>query len=209
MCAPIPCVSAIDHTCGNHPMKQRFLHFYFLNELAHLLFLLCMGIWFAPYSSRWTNAAWLLGCYIAFCLAHIALVIIVLVIRRQFRESSRYVFSTSAKCQTEAVPDFRQFKIKARDGVEINVRVSVPQSGTGGAVSTPRRSRLHHHGERVPSPNRAKVMLVAAPLGQCGPKMFKPVFAHFGGIISRTPSVGMGECFACSGRRSSFASVTY
>ena len=73
-----------------------------------------------------------------------------------------------------SLPRFRAFDIITRDGIQLNVRVSLPSSQArldGGKGNTPVKDR--------------KVMLLAAPLGQCGPAIYNPIMSWFGDEYGR------------------------
>lgn len=74
-----------------------------------------------------------------------------LCIRRLFRPSLR----VNTKTPRFKVPSFQSFHYETRDGIKLNVRIAKSDSSS-------------------------KVMLLAAPLGQCGPDIFNPIMCWFG-----------------------------
>lgn len=57
-------------------VKQRFIHFYFLNEFFHLLAII-LFIYFAPFEGFFFNAIFVAGGVVAFSSLHILVVITV------------------------------------------------------------------------------------------------------------------------------------
>jgi hypothetical protein len=144
-------------------MKQRYLHYFFLNELMSVMVLVWLITTEDPLLPRIVFVPVGLILFNALLLITMAFVVFV---RRYFRGSYKLLTSASSprydlgkrrpSSPLPAAPVFVSKEHTARDGVRLHVRL---------AVST--------------KPG-APVVLLAAPLGQCGPSIYDPIVARFG-----------------------------
>lgn len=150
------------------PSKQRWLHYYFVNELFHtaagayICFYTPAALIFTSLDYVVPGLARVVACvlgYLCFSLAMFLIVIPVLILRRTCRH--RNLPGGGASIQ-HAVPRFRSFFHTARDGIKLHVRVSLDKRRQKVAVAD------------------KKVMLLAAPLGQRGPSLYNPIMARYG-----------------------------
>ena len=173
--------------------KQRFLHYYFLNELTHSAVLLWLFT-SAPLA-RWLPAAsrvlpaWLvaLACYGGFYLANFLALFLVLLVRTARRAAGHR--HTAYAAPRHALPAWRSLSCTARDGVALTVHVSDGGGGasaaaaaaaTGSSSPGPRTRRQRQQQQQPQTAAAAsvierrprRVMLLAAPLGQCGPAIY-------------------------------------
>lgn len=131
---------------------QRWLHFYGAQEGLHALIL----FWLCVYAKQpfpmtnWPRALFVVVAYISIASALFFSVMGVLVIKRLFRPS--FKVDTSSPKHTK--PTFREFEHVARDGTNLKCRIA--------------------------NESASKVMLVACPLGQCGPSIFNPIMCWLG-----------------------------
>ena len=147
-------------------IKQRFIHYYFLNEVIHLAFLFYLYITSTPIINIFIY-------YILFYYANFAALFVVLMLRRELRsETKPYLKEINAYYAQKHInvekAKFKSFKIQARDGVTINVSVSVPSSSSS-TSSKQNQTKA-----------RRKVMLLAEPLGQKGPSVYRALIHYFG-----------------------------
>ena len=164
-------------------MKQRWMHFYFVNEIVHCLFLFAIYTIGTPLSNMLKmfgavgyhhddmhddessfgilrNVVECFVVYIMFYTVNLSIVAFVLYIRRSFRMSKRWL-PIMKRGDLKEEPEFRTFThITARDGIKLNVRVA--------DFCKKKRKK------------KRSVMLLAAPLGQCGPSVYKPILRFFG-----------------------------
>ena len=142
-------------------MQQRFLHHYWGNELIHV----CLVAYLAqqPNATVPSVAGW----YLLYAFVGWLSILCVIAIRRQFRPSARLVESlrqkrkasdTTGGCSPNQYyhPKWKRKYVVVRDGVRVKAQFT---------------SRVSE---------KQQVMLLAAPLGQCGPAIYQPIISHFG-----------------------------
>lgn len=132
---------------------QRWVHYYGLTEALHLavFFCLCAYAHQPKVISHWPRALFVVVAYGTFTLITFVLIGVLLCIKRSYRPS--YHVDTSAP--KYPIPKFTTFSHETRDGVKLKVSVAKSESSS-------------------------KVMLLACPLGQCGPSIFNPIMCWFG-----------------------------
>ena len=143
-------------------MKQRYLHYFFVNELLSGLVLVWLITAENPLLPRVVFVP------LGFVLFNVLLLIsmaCVVFVRRYFRGSYKLLNSAASprfdlgkrrpSCPLPLAPTFVSKEHIARDGVKLHVRLAVSKPG-------------------------APVVLLAAPLGQCGPSIYDPIVARFG-----------------------------
>ena len=163
---------------NNMGFKQRYMHFYFVNEVVHLLFLVGAWNFFGSYENeilmpsreasgkqeyiRRLLARWLLVglSYGSFYILNFAVMAVILLYRRQFRPSGRLVASIARKENIKPIPVFGVSEHVTSDGVKLRVLCTKTQ--------------------RKGKKSSKKVMLLGLPLGQKGEASFAPILAHFG-----------------------------
>ena len=154
--------------------KQRYLHFYGLNEAIHLAFLAWAWTYLSGGSVSLTLAA-----YAAFYVLNVAVMMAILLIRRLFRRSRAVRKTVALPDNIHPLPDFDVFYHTTRDGVKLRVMCTEPKTplkrkATGGFDATSLKKT------QKAKRNSKPVMLLALPLGQNGQDIFNPVFAHYG-----------------------------
>ena len=149
-------------------MRQRWLHHFFLNELITLVF---CGWLYSTETCSSLPTVWHQGCFmvaglIGFSVSCMVAMILVTCIRRLFRPAYRLltdvsrprydIHHTPKTAALTPAPTFKSMDVKTnRDGVKLRVHVA---KGRPDALT----------------------MLLAAPLGQCGPGIYDPIRARFG-----------------------------
>ena len=124
---------------NNMGFKQRYMHFYFVNEVVHLLFLVGAWNFFGSYENeilmpsreasgkqeyiRRLLARWLLVglSYGSFYILNFAVMAVILLYRRQFRPSGRLVASIARKENIKPIPVFGVSEHVTSDGVKLRV----------------------------------------------------------------------------------------
>jgi hypothetical protein len=169
-------------------IQHRFVHSYVLNELVCLAF----AIWLysgAEFGSMPTSDALIIdrlpqrpgwcprfvvaGVVLCCCLCgYYLLFVALLVVGRTFRPSAKHLCWEPRFGE----PAFRAVTVTVRDGQKLKVQIANAEDERSGSGS--RRSSS-------PSPRRRRartrpVMLLAAPLGQCGPSIYAPIYHHYG-----------------------------
>lgn len=114
--------------------------------------------------------------YSAFCIAHLASVVLVCAVRRYFKPAAQLVSKIRANGPVHATPRWHTFTFCARDGVSLNVQVSLP-IGTNGGDTAP---TINEACGSVTVPADRPLMLLASPLGQCGPSSYDTITAYYG-----------------------------
>lgn len=124
-----------------------------VNELLNLLVFswLCLFAEQPKSVEHWPRPAFVMTSYIGFWVVCFVCIGMVQWFGRLFRQSFRIDTSTPKYL----VPTFQTFYHETRDGVNIKIRIAK-------------------------SNKSSKVMLLAAPLGQCGPEIFNPIMCWFG-----------------------------
>lgn len=134
-------------------VKQRFIHFYFLNELINISAIVYLLQSPLDFLTAWPHLFRALLLYICFVVIQIALVVLICCFRRQFRPSSQI----DTNRPLFPLPKFKTLEHTTRDGVKLRVSISEPANKKS-----------------------FKVMFLAAPLGQCGPSIYNPLMAWYG-----------------------------
>lgn len=149
-------------------MRQRWLHYFFVNELATVMF--CVWLYSTPtcasLPSSYARAGFMVIGLAVFSLVFLCALTCLTCIRRLFRPSHQLLATVSQPSYhihrastTELLPPAPVFKshymASRRDGVKLRVHVA---KGRPDALT----------------------MLLAAPLGQCGPGVYDPLRARFG-----------------------------
>lgn len=150
--------------------QQRWLHFYFVNEALNLAFL----VWLfsgvdvhivgtsdallarIPLINSFGLPRFIKGVLVYFAVygAIMILMALLLVYRRSFRPAAKRLQWNPKFSQ----PKWTVKEVKTRDGFTLHVQTSRLLKGD----------------------KKQKVMLLAAPLGQCGPEIYAPITTQFG-----------------------------
>lgn len=154
------------------PVKQRYLHFYFLTELVHVCFVsyisfnVDLALYLPTVLLILPKGFQVIYCWMVFYFCNLVIMLPILALRQQYRPAGQRRQRRQKVTEPRyPVPDaetgWTKGTVKTRDGVELRYRVSKPVgSGSGGG--------------------RQEVMLLAAPLGQCGPAIYNPIMSWFG-----------------------------
>lgn len=142
--------------------KQRFLHFYCLNELLHILFFVCNWRYepFANFYVGWSKPVAMIIMYSIFFALNMLVMFVILILRSRTTEAIQKKIDFSKPRYPEEIK-FTEFTHTSRDGVELLCRVSADTPVVG-------------------NKKNQKVMLLAAPLGQMGPAIYKPIMNYYG-----------------------------
>jgi 3-oxoadipate enol-lactonase len=166
--------------------KQRWLHYYALNETLHTAFLLwlftdAVDFWGEAYSSSRllfplvpAIAGYELPRMVKACLCYVvgfwsvfAVMMVSLWVRRSLRRTRR-LLAWSPRYPDPVV--FRTLHTTTPDGVTLTVRTS--------ELVAPRRAQGSTQQQQ--QEQKKQVMLLCAPLGQCGPSCYTPIMMTYG-----------------------------
>merc|ERR1712166_545436 len=145
---------------------QRWFHYFFLNEFITFLVVLwlCTCQYSLELSPIYRVGFVILGAF-SFINVMFGLVVCLSFVKRYFRPSYKLLSSEPCfdlgQCPSlPKAPEFKSKDIRARDGVKLRVHIATgkPQQGS----------------------KTCPVMLLPAPLGQCGPGIYDPIRARFG-----------------------------
>eukprot|EP00656_Telonema_subtile_P014760 TRINITY_DN17632_c0_g1_i1.p1 TRINITY_DN17632_c0_g1~~TRINITY_DN17632_c0_g1_i1.p1 ORF type:complete len:325 (-),score=60.53 TRINITY_DN17632_c0_g1_i1:614-1588(-) len=150
-----------DSLLGMLRLRQRWLHYFFVNEFTTLAVLFWLST--TPLCTSLSPGYKLLFIMSGIAALHLgifALIGCIAVVRRYFRPSYKHLSSEPCfdlgNCPgLPEAPAYTCFDHPARDGVKLRVHLAKGKKG-------------------------CPVMLFAAPLGQCGPSIYSPIRARFG-----------------------------